>query len=324
MDRAGLMQVAGVSESDLAAAREVIYRYLRPTPLVRLAVGEGPPAWAKLETMNPSGAFKARGALAACAAYGTLGERIVTASSGNHGIGVAYAATVLGVAATVVVPAKASPAKIAALRSFDIDLRLAGDGYDQAEEVALEIVAEGGRFLSSYNDPHVIAGQATVVAEVIEQSPEPATVVVPIGGGGLVAGSILSAASAPGWNVVGVESAESRAVSISADLGQVVQVEIGATIADGLAGNIEPGTVSPDVIRAAGVPVLGVDDAHIRRAVAVLAMRAGLVVEPAGASGVATMLSGQLDVQGPVVFLLTGRNISVTLLRELLAESQVE
>ncbi|HQR81115.1 MAG TPA: pyridoxal-phosphate dependent enzyme [Actinomycetota bacterium] len=318
MDRVGLMRIAGVSEADLDAAREVIYQHLRPTPLVRLDLRDGHGGWAKLETMNPSGAFKVRGALAACSAYGAEGERIVTASSGNHGIGVAYAATVLGVEATVVVPANASPAKVAALRSFDIDLRLAGDGYDQAEEVALEIVAKGGRFLSSYNDPHVIAGQTTVVMEVIEQAPAAATVVVPIGGGGLVAGSILAAASAQGWNVVGVESAQSRAVSTSADLGEVVQVEIGATIADGLAGNIEPGTVSPDVIRAAGVPVLGVDDAHIRRAVALLAMRAGLVVEPAGASGVATMLSGQLEAAGPVVFVLTGRNISTALLRELL------
>jgi threonine dehydratase len=346
--------------ADLDAAWGVITGHLRPTPLVPLRLdGIERPLWAKLETTQPTGSFKVRGALAACAAYGTSGERIVTASAGNHGLGIAYAATRLGIPATVVVPETASPAKVERLRRFGIDLRMLGADYDAAEAAALEIAAAGGRFVSAYNDPQVIAGQATVARELLDQidqidqldqvdelaSADPVTVLVPVGGGGLVAGVSTVLAGRPGWRVVGVEAEPSRAVSAALAAGRVVSVGIGPTIADGLAGNLEDGSITPRLIAATGTPVCAAPEAAIRAAVAELATGAGLVVEGSGAVGLAALRAGRLpagtttagtltpddqstddqstdhEPAGPIVLLLTGRNIAAPLLAQVIAET---
>lgn len=313
-------------DADLTAARAVISAHLEPTPLVRLRLsGVDGPLWAKLETVQPTGSFKVRGALAACAAYAAEGARIVTASAGNHGLGIAYAATRLGVPATVVVPETASPVKVARLRSFDVDLRQIGHDYDEAEQTALEIASAEGRFVSPYNDPHVIAGQATVAHELLEQVEpgergEPVTVVVPVGGGGLAAGISLTLADGAGWRIVGVEAAESRAVSAAMAAGHVVPVRVGPTIADGLAGNIEAESITPGLLAEAGTQVCAAPESAIRSAVAQLATEAGLVVEGSGAAGVAALKEGVVEPAGRTVVLLTGRNIAVPLLREILAE----
>ncbi|MCA1781068.1 MAG: threonine/serine dehydratase [Dermatophilaceae bacterium] len=320
-------------DTHFTAARAVIAGHLEPTPLIRLRLsGIDRPLWAKLETVQPTGSFKVRGALAACSAYAAEGARIVTASAGNHGLGIAYAATRLGARATVVVPETASSVKVARLRTFDIDLRQIGRDYDEAEQAALEIASNEGRFVSPYNDPHVIAGQATVAAELLEQRDRPArhetiTVVVPVGGGGLAAGMAHVLTVQPGWRTVGVEAAESRAVSAAIEAGHVVRVEVGATIADGLAGNIEPDSVTPGLLADAHMPVCAAPESAIRSAVAQLAAEAGLVVEGSGAVGVAALREGILTddavtADGPVVVILTGRNIATPLLRELLAERE--
>ena len=313
-----------LSEALVSSAGEVIRAHLAPTPVIRLRLaGIERPLWAKLETVQPTGSFKVRGALAACAAYASEGARIVTASAGNHGLGIAYAATLLGVHATVVVPETASPVKVARLRSFDVDLREIGDDYDAAERAALEIASRDGRFVSPYNDPHVIAGQATVALELLDQS-APATVVVPVGGGGLAAGISQVLAGRAGWDVVGVEAAESRAVSAAMTAGRVVAVEVGPTIADGLAGNIESDSVTPALLTVTRTPVCATPERAIRTAVAQLATEAGLVVEGSGAVGVAALreglVAGAADDRPAVVVILTGRNIAVPLLREILAE----
>jgi threonine dehydratase len=316
-------------DADLTAARAVISAHLEPTPLVRLRLsGVDGPLWAKLETVQPTGSFKVRGALAACAAYAAEGARIVTASAGNHGLGIAYAATLLGVPATVVVPETASPVKVARLRSFDVDLRQVGRDYDEAERTALDIASAEGRFVSPYNDPHVIAGQATVAHELLEQVEqveqvepvEPVTVVVPVGGGGLAAGISLTLADEAGWRVVGVEAAESRAVSAAMAAGHVVPVRVGPTIADGLAGNIEAESITPRLLAEAGTQVCAAPESAIRSAVAQLATEAGLVVEGSGAAGVAALKERVVDPAGRTIVILTGRNIALPLLREILAE----
>lgn len=308
------------SDDDLAAAYEVVVAHLEPTPVLTLSLsGIDHPVIAKLETMQPTGSFKVRGALAACAAYAGEGARIVTASAGNHGLGIAYAATRLGIPATIVVPETASAAKVARLRTFDVDLRQIGTSYDEAERAALETASAGGRFVSPYNDPHVIAGQATLASELLDQV-SPATVVVPVGGGGLAAGTALTLADRPGWRVVGVEAARSPVVSTAMAAGRVVPVEVGETIADGLAGNIEPDSITPGLLTATHTPVCGAPEPAVRAAVVQLVTEAGLVVEGSGAVGVAALRERLVDADGPVVVLLTGRNIATPLLRELLAE----
>lgn len=311
-----------VTDAVLDAAAATVTTYLTPTPLVPYrGPNQQSPVFLKLDTLQPTGSFKVRGALAAAAAYAGLGLRIVTASAGNHGLGIAYAAATLGVDATVVVPRNASAAKVAALRTYPVDLRLVGDSYEEAEQHAQKLAATDGHFVSAYNDPYVIAGQATLVQEVTRQLAGDFTIVVPVGGGGLVAGTALSAARAGGAvEVVGVEAEQSQAVSIAVRAGRAVEIPIGTTVADGLAGNIDPAAQTPDLIRAAGVSLCHVPEAAIRRAMRELVTSAGLVVEGSGAVGLAALTAGLLPANRPLVLALTGRNVATALLREVLDE----
>jgi len=314
------INVPGVpGDGDLDAALRVVRAHLAPTPLVELRSPRGRGQMlAKLETLQPTGAFKVRGALAAVAAYHRRGGRIVTASAGNHGLGIAYAATLLGASATVVVPETASPAKVEALRSYDVELVLHGRSYDDAEDHALTLAARGGTFVSAYNDPHVVAGQATIVAELAEHLDGPATIVVPVGGGGLASGVSLAAKrSQLPITVIGVEAAASRAMSTAIGSGHVETVTVGDTIADGLAGNLGPDSITPHILRAAGTSIVAADEPDIRAAVTELALTAGLVVEGAGAVSIAAVRAGLIDDQDTVVVLLTGRNITASALSEL-------
>jgi threonine dehydratase len=134
-----------------------------------------------------------RGALAATAAYADVPGGIVTASAGNHGLGIAWAASRVGVQANIVVPETASAAKIEALRAFPTTLITHGTGYEAAEQHALHLAGDAGRYVSAYNDPYVIAGQSSMLVEILEQISEPFTVVAPVGGGGLISGLALAA-----------------------------------------------------------------------------------------------------------------------------------
>src|SRR4051794_38664878 len=190
---------------DVVSAGDIIERHLAPTPVVpSAALGSG--VVLKLETLQPTGSFKVRGALIAVdrAAAHDRRAHVVTASAGNHGLGVAHAAATYGVAATVVVPENASAAKRAALTRYDIELVATGSSYDEAEAHALQLAAAGAVFVSPYNDPDTIAGQGTIVGELVAQAPEVATIVVPIGGGGLISGVGLAASAVAGVRVIGV------------------------------------------------------------------------------------------------------------------------
>ena len=291
--------------SALAAVRAL----LPPTPLVRAWV-DGAELYFKLETMQPTGSFKVRGAAAAVAAYGASGP-IVTASAGNHGLGIAYAASRLGADATVFVPESAPSVKIDALRSFAVDLRVEGESYDDAERLALDYAAEHGRFVSAYSDPHVIAGQATVVAEVADVLAGNFTIVVPVGGGGLAAGTALGAARVNrDIAIVGVEASQSMALSAAVHAGRVVDVAVGATIADGLAGNIDAAAITPQLIRDHEVTLVDVSEDSIRHAIRRLAIEHGVVVEGSAAVGFAAVVDGTIKLDRPTVLVLTGRNIT--------------
>ena len=197
--------VAPPTPAALDAAAAVIAGRLAPTPLVP-APALAPDAHLKLETLQPTGSFKVRGALAALAGAGP-GARVVTASAGNHGLGVAWAAAALGVEAVVVVPETASPAKLAALAALPIEVVRHGRGYDEAEAHALALAAQGARYVSPYNDTDVIAGQATLGRELDAQlAGAPVTVVCALGGGGLGSGLGLWAAGRREATVVGVEA----------------------------------------------------------------------------------------------------------------------
>lgn len=289
---------------DLERAWRDVHSVLTPTPVLPSTLA--PDALLKLETFQPTGSFKVRGALAALAAM-PGGQRAVTASAGNHGLALAYAASLTGVDATVVVAETASPAKVAKIQAYPVELVQHGTLYDHAERHALSLP---GHYVSPYNDPHVIAGQATIGRELDAQAEGPLTVVAALGGGGLASGLSLWARERGDVKVVAVESSVSRAVSAAVQAGRIEEVEIGSTIADGVTGNLEPGSVTPGLL-SGHAELTAVTDAEIHAAMRWLFTEHGLVVEGAGACGVAAVLAGKVDIVGRLVVVLSGRNITV-------------
>ncbi|MEV0052872.1 pyridoxal-phosphate dependent enzyme [Saccharopolyspora shandongensis] len=303
--------------ADLEAAWKVISGHLAPTPL-NTAYTDGPPIALKLESLQPTGSFKVRGALNALAAV-PRDVPVITASSGNHGLGIAFAAGLTGRAATVVVSRNASPAKVSALRASGIDLIQAGESFDDAEAYALRRAVEGAYYVSTYNDPYVIAGQATIGYELDEQLAGDVTVVCGVGGGGLAAGLGLWRSRRPNARVVAVEPEASTAMSTAVRTGRRVDVEVGDTLADGIAGNIEPGSVTIDLVAEHVDDLVTVTEAEIREAMRYLAARRGVIAEGSGAVGVAALLAGKVPAQGTPVAVVTGRNIALPTLAGILA-----
>jgi threonine dehydratase len=277
----------------------------------------GVDVWLKFECFQLTGSFKLRGALNALQ---QLSEHngVVTASAGNHGLGVAAAAKQLGLSATVVVPETASRTKIDALRASGAELILHGPTYDEAEAHGIELARERGlRFISPYNDAAVVAGGGTVALEVFEDLPEVQAVVVPAGGGGLIGGIGVAA---HGLNaqvrVYGVQSEASPALHAAMAHGKVVSVEVRPSLADGLSANIVPDSITFDLLRSHVREVLLVSEAEIADAMQWLLVNERVVVEGSAAVGPAALLSRRLRVEGPLVVVLTGRNVSATVLQQ--------
>jgi threonine dehydratase len=279
-----MRMVEAPTRADVDAAAERIRPYLPPTPLL---------AGLKLETLQPTGSFKVRGALNALLQLD--GEPVVTASAGNFGLAVAWAAQQLAVDATVVVAETASPAKVEALRRFPVDLVVHGRDYDEAERHGLSLP---GRYVSPYNDTQVIAGAGTIALELADAH----TVVVPIGGGGLAAGIGLAASA----RVIGVVPSAFPAMRAALDAGRLVEIDGSPTIADALHGNIEPGSVTFELVRDHVAEVVEVTEEEIESAMRHLASTHGLVTEGAGAAAVAAIQAHDLDG----IAIVTGRNVT--------------
>lgn len=312
---------AEVPLAHLQAAAEVVGRHLPVTPLVSVQLpGFDAPVFLKLETLQPTGSFKVRGALAAAEAYRGSSARLVTASAGNHGLGLAYASAALDVPATVFAPRTAPAPKVEGMRRLGVDLRLTGDSYDDAERAAIDFAEQtGGAFVSAYADPHVIAGQATLVTELAAALDGAFQIVVPVGGGGLAAGVAVGAAAVDqGIRVLGVEAAASRAVSAAMDAGRVVEVPVRPTLADGLAGNLDPRASTPELLSDHRVTVCAVTEPEIVGAIRHLLHGHGILAEGSGAVGVAAALAGRIGDDLPTVLVITGRNIARDRLLEVL------
>lgn len=285
---------------------------VRRTPLVRSAwlSGEyGADVWLKLENQQLEGSFKTRGALHAL--MQTRVPRAITASAGNHGRALAYAASQLGVGLTVFAPRTAPRAKLDPIRAHGATLELR-DSYDDAEREAIATARQRGiPFISPYNHPDVIAGAGTAGLEILEDLPAVDSIVVPVGGGGLVSGIALAASAHPTLPLVqGVEAAASPVFSTAIDAGRLVDVEVHPTLADGLAGNAEPGSMTFDLIRDLHVPIETVDEAAIAAAMQGLRKYEEQVVEGAGAAGVAALLAGLLEpARAPLAIVVSGGNV---------------
>jgi len=314
-----------VSLDDVISARDLIGPKVLRTPLLwsdMLSSISGAQVWLKVEALQRTGSFKVRGALNA---VGRLTEEelrrgVITVSAGNHGMALAFAARECGSSAVVVMPRTAVPAKIAAVEGFGGRPVLV-DGSRMMESMEAIREREGQTFVHPFDHPHVMAGQGTVGLEILDDLPDVDAVVVPTGGGGLLSGVATAVKSRVSHaRVIGVEPEGSTAVSQSLAAGRPLRLESFQTIADGLNAPWS-GPNSFAIIQRLVDEVVTVSDDQIAEALIVTLDRVKLVVEPAGAAGVAALLNGQLSgVRGrKVAVILSGGNVGREALRVFLS-----
>jgi threonine dehydratase len=276
----------------------------------------------KFENLQFTASFKERGALNKMAQL-TADERahgVLAVSAGNHAQAVAYHAERMGIAATIVMPRFAPSVKVERTRGFGAEVVLDGDTFEDARERGLELAKERAlTVVHPYDDLAVIAGQGTIGLEMLEQQPSIDTLVIAIGGGGLISGiAIAVKALSPSTRVIGVEVAASCPFTRSLAAGHLVTIEVGPSLADGLTGNLDPETITLDIVRAAVDQVVLVDEPLLRRALAGVVTHEHLVIEGAAAAGPAAVLGGLIDVKGNVVVILSGANIDPERLTDVL------
>jgi threonine dehydratase len=317
--------------ADILEARRQLHGIALNTPLEEspLLAAESGAAEVrlKLELLQPTGSFKTRGAhhKVALVAAQELGAELVTASSGNHGIAVATAAARHGMRLTVLVGASVSPAKLERLRALESDLcvvEIFGRDSDDAEAEARRRDSERiATYVPPYNDPDVIAGQATIGAEILDDWPACDALLVPIGGGGLIAGiGLWAKAVKPALRLVGVQPSASPPMYAYLESSSTKPMPIAPTLADGVAGNIERDSITWKMCRQLVDEVVLVDEQQIADAMAWAIDVHHLVVEGSGALGIAALRArlGGLDGRR-VGVILTGRNVDPEVLRSVLA-----
>jgi threonine dehydratase len=310
---------------DVRAARDVLRDVVRYTPLENsrpLADRVGGPVQLKCENLQRTGSFKIRGAYVRIARLSDeeRSRGVVAASAGNHAQGVALAATLLGTTATVFMPDGAPLPKVAATRSYGADVRFVGcHTVDECLAVALEFqAATGATLIHPFDHPDIVAGQGTVGLEILEQRPEVKTVVVSLGGGGLVSGiAVAVKALRPEATVVAVQAAGAAAYPQSLAAGHPVALASMTTMADGIAIG-KPGRLPFALVSAYVDDIVTVSEESLSRALLLCLERAKLVVEPAGAAPVAAVLDEPHAFPPPVVAVLSGGNVDPVLLLRVL------
>jgi threonine dehydratase len=316
-----------VTLSDVFAAQECLRGVITTTPLQAseaLSHLTGCRVWLKPENLQKVGAFKVRGAYNKIASL-TPRERacgVVAHSSGNHAQAVAWSCRRLGVRAQIVMPVDAVPAKLNATRRYGAEVILHGHTTVEREAKAKELAASTGAILvQPFDDPLVIAGQGTIGLEVLADLPSVSTIIVPVGGGGLISGiAVAIKGQRPTVRVIGVEPEGAADARASLRQGEIVDIEHPTTIADGLRAR-HVGMIPFSLMRLYVDDVVTVSDDDIKRAVAFLLLRAKLVVEPSGAVPVAALLTGTLGpLTGDVVAILSGGNIDPSLIPEILTQ----
>ena len=296
---------------------------IRETPVVSsatLSSRAGGTVVLKAENLQRTGSFKLRGALSKLAALGQACSRgVVTGSAGNHAQAVAYAARTRGIACEVFMPVTVPIAKAEAAANLGAKVIETGVTVDDCLEAARARAAEGGlAFVHPFDDPEVVAGQGTLGLELLEQVPDLARIIVPVGGGGLVSGIAIAVKSAqPSVEVIGVQVEECAPFPVSLRSGEVVAVRSAVTIADGIAVK-RPGELTLRLISEWVDKVIAVPDDDVADAMVFLLERAKLVVEGAGAVGVAALLSGRISLSGSgsTVVVLSGGNVDAGLLAQ--------
>ncbi len=293
------------------------------TPLRRsqwLSAASGADVSIKLEGIQTTFSFKLRGALNAVL---RLQERqqhppaLVTASAGNHGRGLAVAAAIARLPLIVYVPENAPRIKIDAIRAAGAEVIPCPD-YDEAEARAKDHGARGSAlYISPYSHPDVIAGAGTVALEILEQDPAVEAIVCPVGGGGLISGTAIGAG--PDVAVWGVETESSSPFTQGFAAGRIVPIDVRPSLADGLTGNLDPETITFDLVRRLTAGIVTVSEPAIADAVKALVAEERVIAEGAAATAVAAVLGGKVPVRGRrVAIILSGANIDPHKLRELI------
>lgn len=310
---------------DIERAEKRIRKYIPPTPLeYSKGISDllGRNVHLKLETSHPIHVFKIRGALNKLLSMDAseLEKGVITASSGNHGLAIAYTSKLFGIRASVCVPENVNPQKLAAIEEQDAEIIRKGSGYDQAYENALATSKKRGlTFIHAFNDRDIIAGQGTCGLEMVRQLPAMDSTVVAIGGGGLISGiAIAVKESIPRARVYGAETVAIPSMYESVRIGRMSKVDPKPTIADGMQSAI-PGELTFEAARKYIDRIGLVTDAQLEDAIYDLLSLSRILAEPAGASPLAAMKGPLKDEPGrKVVLVISGGNISVDLLRSIL------
>ncbi|GAA2494061.1 threonine ammonia-lyase [Streptomyces thermolineatus] len=313
-----------VTVDDVRGAHKMLFGVARVTAMEGsryLSQLIGAPVHLKCENLQRTGSFKIRGAYVRIAGLSPV-ERaagVVAASAGNHAQGVALAASLLGVRSTVFMPVGAPLPKVAATREYGAEVRLHGQVVDETLRAAQEYAeSTGAVFIHPFDHPDVVAGQGTVGLEILEQCPEVRTIVVGVGGGGLAAGIAVAVKELrPDVKVVGVQAEGAAAYPPSLAAGHPVALEKVATMADGIMVG-RPGDVPFGIVGSLVDEVRTVSEDELSSALLLCLERAKLVVEPAGASPVAALLSAPDTFEGPVVAVLSGGNVDPLLMQRIL------
>ncbi len=309
---------------DIIAARPHVYRYLRPTPLHHYATLSelvGAQVWVKHENHQPIGAFKVRGGLN-MAAHLTAEQRkagLFTASTGNHGQSVAFAARAHGIQATIAVPEGANPGKVAAMRGLGAEVIFHGEDFDTAREWITQIAAEKGGTFVGPTDAPLICGVGTYALEILEDLPDVDAIFVPVGAGSGACGvSIVAKSINPGIEVIGAQSAQAPAMQRSWQAGEMVAAEMN-TFAEGVATRV-PFANTQRIMRKYLDDFVLVDDADIQAAIVLLLEHTHNLAEGAGAVALAAALQQRERLAGKkVALVMSGGNLSTEKLQQFLS-----
>jgi len=312
---------------DIKDAREAIKNLVKRTPLVRstfLSDFCGGEVYLKLENLQITNSFKIRGALNRMLHLSTeeMKQGVVTASAGNHAQAVAIGAEKLNLSAKIVIPRNTPKVKIDKIKKHNVELILHGDIYDEAEQKAIDLAKKDGlTYISPYNDKLVIAGQGTVGLEILEDLPNVDTMIVPVGGGGLISGiSVAVKSIEPSVQIIGVQSEASPAMYESLKAGKIVDVEMRESIADGLFGGIEKSSITFGIVQEYVDDFLLVKEETIRKAVFLLWDKEKQVAEGAGAIAITPIIEDKdLFMGKKIVAVISGGNIEDKLFQNILA-----
>jgi threonine dehydratase len=317
---------------DILRAQEVLSGTIRKTPLQTSRTFSrltGTNLFLKLECLQVTGSFKARGAFVKISSLSDkrAGHGVIAASAGNHAQGVAYAAALKNIPCTIVMPQNASPAKVAATRSYGAKVVRRGGDYDDAWAATQEIAkTDNTTIVHAFDDPEIIAGQGTIGLELLEDLPDVDSVYLPIGGGGLAAGIAIAIKSRkPNIKIIGVESNAFPAMKESVEKGSIQPTKRGYSIADGIAVK-KPGELTHKIISNYLDDIVLIDDISIVKTMFLLMERAKLVVEPAGAASLAYLLSngGHISSKDKIVAILSGGNVDMYLLGQVVAKGLMQ